>query len=242
MESSKKSKKRFSSDFFRSVNVALDGIVHTLRHERNMRVHFIIGFLVLIAGVYLDLSSVEFMFLCFAVTFVLFAEMINTAVEYSIDLINDEYHPLAKVVKDIAAGAVFVSAVNAAIAGYILFVKRVQWVIRKDFFFRIKQSPWHVTLIAFLVIVGIVLFVKIKRHEKSLLRGGMPSGHTALAFAIWVVVSIITANALVCILVFFLALYIARSRVAYGVHTVWEVIAGGILGVLLTLLVFQFLS
>jgi diacylglycerol kinase (ATP) len=241
MSSYKKSESSCNRGFVYSVNTALEGIVHTLKSERNMRTHFLMGFLVLIAGVYFNLSAVEFMLLCFAVTFVLVAEMFNTAVEHAIDFISDQYHPLSKIIKDIAAGAVFVAAVNAAIVGYILVVKRIGWSLDGTFL-RIKQSPWHITLIALLVVIGLVLFIKVARREESLLRGGMPSGHAAVAFAIWTMVSLITGNALVSLLVFFLAVLIAKSRMAGKIHTLWQVVAGSILGALAALLVFQLLS
>jgi len=241
MRSYGKSGKRYSKGFIHSINAALEGVVHALESERNMRLHFLIGFFVLITGVYFNLSAVEFMLLCFAVTFVLVAEMFNTAIERVIDYINDEYHPLAKISKDIAAGAVFVSSINAAIVGYVLLVRRIGWYF-DGAFFRIKQSSWHMTLIALLIVVGVVLFVKIIRREKNLLRGGMPSGHSAVAFAVWAITSLVTANALICLLVFFLALLIAKSRMANGIHTLWEVIVGSFLGALLALLVFQLLS
>ncbi len=243
MNSSDKSKQKKSrgKGFTRSVNTALEGIIHTLKSERNMRLHFFVGFLVLIAGLYFDLSAVEFMILCFAVTFVLMAEMINTAVEYSIDLISDEYHPLAKVIKDICAGAVFVSAVNAAVVGYFLIVRRIG-AFMGGAFIKVKESPWHMTLIALLVVIGIVLLIKVLRGEKSLLRGGMPSGHSAVAFAVWVLVSLITENALVSFLVFILAFLVAKSRRSDGVHTLGQVVAGSVLGALVALLVFQFMS
>ena len=181
------------------------------------------------------------MILCFAVAFVLVAEMINTAVEYSIDLINDEYHPLAKVIKDIAAGAVFVSAINAVIIGYILFARHVQWTLNRGFFVRIKQSPWHVTLISLLVIVGLVILIKMIRHERSILHGGMPSGHTAVAFSVWAIVSLVTMNGLASFLTFLLAVLIGRSRMSIKAHTFWEVFLGGALGTLITVFLFQLL-
>ncbi len=241
MNSYKKSGSSYSKGFIYSVNAALEGIVHTLKSERNMRLHFLMGFLVLIAGVYFNLSAVEFLLLCFAVTFVLVAEMFNTAVEHAIDFVSDQYHPLFKIIKDIAAGAVFVAAVNAAIVGYILVFKRIGWPF-DGAFLKIKQSPWHVTLIALLIAIGLVLFIKVARREGSLLRGGMPSGHAAVAFAIWAAVSLITENALVSLLVFFLAVLIAKSRMAGKIHTLWQVIAGSVLGALTALLVFQLLS
>jgi diacylglycerol kinase (ATP) len=90
-------------------------------------------------------------------------------------------------------------------------------------------------------VVGIVLLVKVLRHEKFLLKGGMPSGHSAVAFAIWVVISFVTENSLVSILVFFMALLIAKSRMTGEVHSFWEVVAGSVLGALTALLVFQLL-
>lgn len=224
-----------------SVNAALEGVVHTLKSERNMRLHFGAGFLVIIAGIYLNFSAVELMLLFFAVTFVLVAEMFNTAIEHVVDLANDEYHHLAKISKDVAAGAVFVSAVNAAIAGYLLFFRRADWGVSKVFI-KIKQSPWHLTLIVLLVVIGIVLFVKVMRREENLLKGGMPSGHSAVAFSVWVAVSLLTGSAPASLLVLLLAILVARSRLYNGVHNVWEVVAGSAIGTLATLLVFQVMS
>lgn len=242
MSSSEKPKKRFGKGLYHSFNVALDGIVHTLRSERNMRLHFLIGFFVLILGVYLNFSTIEFMMLCIAVAFVLVAEMFNTAVEHAVDLIEEKYHPIAGIIKDIAAGAVFVSAVNAAIVGYLLFFKHVDWAAGPILAERMKHSPWHITLIALIIVIGLVLLIKVFRHEKALLRGGMPSGHSAVAFSVWVIVSLVTGNVIVSILVFFLALIIARSRITTSVHDLWQVLVGGLLGALITLFVFQLLS
>ncbi|MFH1836992.1 MAG: diacylglycerol kinase [Candidatus Omnitrophota bacterium] len=241
MRSSKISKNSYSVSFTQSVNAALEGVVHTLQKERNMRLHFLVGFLTLIAAIYFNVRGVEFMLLCFAVTFVLAAEMFNTAIEYTIDLISDEYNPLAKIIKDIAAGAVFVSAVNAAITGYILIVRRAVTSFDGAFYF-IKQSSWHVTFIILLTVIGIVLLVKTVRKERSFLKGGMPSGHSAVAFAIWVVISLFTENALLSVLVFFLALLIAKSRLAGGIHTLSQVVLGSFLGVVTAVLIFQLLS
>ena len=236
-----KSKKRFRVSFLGSISSALEGIVHTLKLERNMRIHFCAGFLVVILGVYLNLIAVEFMFLCFAVTLVLVSEMFNTVVEHAFDFFNKEFHPKIKIIKDISAGAVFVSSINAAIVGYILLVKRVGVSINSAFSI-IKQSSWHSTVISLLVVIGIVLFVKITRKEKNLLRGGMPSGHSAVAFAVWMVISLIVSDPLISLLVFFLGVLIARSRIVTGAHNVVEVIAGGVIGALSSLLIFQLLT
>lgn len=241
MNSLGKPKIVFNKGFIGSVNAALEGVVHALQRERNMRIHFIVGFTVVIAGIYMNFSATQLILLFFAVTFVLVAEMFNTAIEHAIDLVNDEYHPLAKISKDIAAGAVFVSAVNALITAYLLFVKPVTWEGAR-FFGKVKQSPWHITLIALLVVTGLVLLIKIARREAILLKGGMPSGHSAVAFSVWMTVSLATSNVLISILVFLLAFLVARGRMSNGVHNFWEVLAGGALGSLVTLMVFQVLS
>jgi diacylglycerol kinase (ATP) len=241
MDSLKNPKLFFNKGFIGSVNVALEGVVHALQRERNMRIHFIAGFLVIIAGIYMNFDSTQLVLLFFAVTFVLVAEMFNTAIEHAIDLVNDEYHPLAKISKDIAAGAVFVSAVNALITAYLLFVRPITWK-GNGVFIRIAQSPWHITLIALLAVTGLVLLIKILRKEAFLLKGGMPSGHSAVAFSVWVAVSMVTSDVLVSVLVFLLAVLVARGRLSNGIHNLWEVLAGGALGTLVTLLVFQVLS
>lgn len=241
MKSSKEQGESYNTGFVYSINAALEGIVHTLQSERNMRLHFLAGFLVLIAGVYFGLAPVEFMLLCFAVSFVLVAEMFNTVVEHAVDFISKRYDPLSKIIKDISAGAVFVSAVNASVVGYMLLLRRVGWHFGK-IFFTIKRSPWNITLIVLLVVVGLVLLIKVLRKEKSLLRGGMPSGHTAVAFSVWMIISLMTENIFVSLMVLFMAVLIAKSRLAGKIHTLWEVLAGGALGSLVTLLVYQLLT
>ena len=242
MRSSEKNRENIRNSFFLSVSFALDGIVHTLRTERNMRIHFLVGFLVLVGGIYVNLSALEFMVLSVTVSFVLVTEMFNTAVEHAVDLAERRRNPLAKVVKDIAAGAVFVSAVNATVVGYLIIFRQINWANGPVLAARFKQSPWHLTLISLIIVVAMVFAIKVIRNEKSLLSGGMPSGHAAVSFSIWVTVSFITGNSLVSILVFFMALLVARSRVTMKIHNMWEVTAGGILGILLTLLVFQLIG
>ena len=238
----KKSDKTHKRKFVHSLNSALEGIIHTLKTERNMRIHFIVGSLVLIMGVTLQLSNIEFMFLCLAVFFVLVCEMFNTAIEYAVDLINDEFHPLAKIIKDIAAGAVFVASVNAVITGYILIISRLA---AADFLGkvtpRIHQYPSHLTVVAIIMVIVIVIGIKVFRRERHLLRGGMPSGHSAVAFSVWTIVTLLTKSPVISAMVLALALLVARSRIIEGVHNIWEVIAGSALGAFITILIFQLL-
>lgn len=104
-----------------SFNYAIDGIIYAFRTQRNMRIHFIVAILVLIASFVFDISKIEFIALCLSITMVMAAELVNTAIESAIDLTTNHYHPLAKIAKNTAAAAVLLTAINAVIVGYVIF-------------------------------------------------------------------------------------------------------------------------
>lgn len=99
---------------------ALAGVLYVLRTQRNMRVHLAAVFLVLGVGSFLHLSGMEWVAISLSVFLVLAAEMFNTAIEAVVDLCSPQVHPLAKVAKDVAAGAVLLAAVNALVVGYLI--------------------------------------------------------------------------------------------------------------------------
>jgi len=105
-----------------SFKFALRGIFYAFISQRNMRIHILSAFLVILAGIYFGISLTEWMFLSIAITLVLAAETVNTAVETLVDLYTQEFHPLAKRAKDLAAGAVLFTAVNAIVIGSIIFI------------------------------------------------------------------------------------------------------------------------
>lgn len=223
-----------------SFNSAIEGFIYVFKSQRNMRLHFLIGLAVLFLGIFLNLTYIELVILCLTITFVLFAEMFNTAIEHTIDLVEEKFHPLARIVKDICAGAVLLSALSAIIAGYMLFIKRAGVTIEENII-KIRASSWHLTFIILIIILGIVLLTKIMLRSGTPLRGGMPSGHSAIAFSIWVIISLLYPNSLIVFLVFILAFLVSRSRIRNGVHSGLEVFTGALLGVFVTLLIFQML-
>lgn len=99
---------------------AWDGIAHVVRTQRNMRIHLAIGALVLVAGILLRLAIVEWAILLLCIMAVLVAEMSNTLIEALVDLVSPGYHPLAKLAKDVAAGAVLVTAIGSAGIGFVI--------------------------------------------------------------------------------------------------------------------------
>ena len=138
--------------------------------------------------------------------------------------------------KNTAAGAVLITAINAVLVGYIVFWDKLTQ-FSYEIVHKVKKSEPYMIFIA-LVIVIITVIVKAIFGEGTPLKGGMPSGHSALAFSLSTAISLITEKPICIILAYLMAFITAQSRVDSEVHSVFEVIVGGLLGVLLTLLVF----
>lgn len=104
------------------------GIKYALFTQRNMKIHFVAALLVLGLATYFKVETIEWLFLLLAITLVIMAEMFNTAIEAVVDLYVQDYHPLARIAKDVAAGAVLVTALGALAVGCIVFLPRlVAW-------------------------------------------------------------------------------------------------------------------
>ena len=224
--------------FVESFNAAVEGFIYVLKTERNMRVHFLAAFFFILLGVYLNFSYLEMLALCVTVTLVLGSEMVNTAIELIVDMIKSDFHPVARVIKDVSAGAVLLTSINAIAVGYMLFFAKLPFDVN-DAMEKVRNSPWHITFIALILVFGTTIIGKMLSRKGTPLRGGMPSGHAAIAFAIWTVITFLSNNSIVIVLTFLMAFLIARHRIKDSIHTIWEVLVGSVLGVLLTTLVFQ---
>lgn len=224
-----------------SFNYAIEGLKHTLKTQRNMRIHFVIGAGVIAMGIILKLEKVDFILLLSAVTMVIVAEMFNTSIELAVDIFTKEFHHLAKMAKDIAAGCVFVAAIYAIVVGYLVFFKNISIINLTDILLKIRQSPWHLTFIALILICAAVIVLKTLFRKGTPLKGGMPSGHAAVGFSIFAIITFLSKDTIVSALAFIMAILITASRVKKGLHTIWEAAAGSALGILLTTLIFQLL-
>ena len=234
--------RRRSLSLIDSFNYAIEGLIHVLRTHRNMRIHFAVAIAVLVAAVWKGVNRFELIALLLAITFVLVAEMINSAIEQAIDLSTTSFDPLAKLAKDIAAGAVLIAAINAVAVGYLVFSHAFS-TSASSVLDRLRDLPTEVTLIALVLTVLIVIATKAWVGRGTPLRGGLPSGHAAVAFAGWVAVTYILSprehRFLVSSIMFVMALLVAQTRIEAGVHSTLEVVYGGLLGALVTLAVFQ---
>ena len=229
-------KKRTIVDSF---NTAIEGIIYTIKTQRSMRLHFLFAIVIILISIFLQLEKVELLLVCGALSLVLISEMFNTAIEKIIDLITPDFHPLARIIKDVAAGSVLISAIFAVIAGYLVFSKYIISFELEKTLFRVQYSPWHATFASLLLVIFLVLMGKSLSKKGKPLRGGMPSGHSAIAFSIWTIIVLVTKNSLVALLALIVVFLVAQSRVRQEIHSVWEVIIGSLLGVLTTLLCFQ---
>ncbi len=221
---------------------AFNGIVYVVRTQRNMQLHIAATVVVLVAGLVLDLSRLEFVAVIAAVSLVLIAEMFNTALEAAVDAIVTDYHPLIRVAKDVAAGAVLIAAVNAVATAYLVFYPHIADP-HHELNNTLHGTPVLLAACALLLTTVIVLVIKAATGHAALLRGGLPSGHAAAAFAGWTAITIVADpyahSGLVSMLAFLMALLVAQSRVEAGIHSALEVIAGAVIGTCVTVIIFQ---
>jgi diacylglycerol kinase (ATP) len=221
-----------------SFNYAIDGIIYTLKTQRNMRIHIAAAIGVLLLSLFFRLSKLEILVLFFTISLVIITEMLNTSIEATIDLITDQYHVLAKIAKNVAAGAVLVASLNAVLVAYIIFFDKLN-LVTEIVLNKVRQMPIHVTFISLIIVVLIVISLKAYFGKGTPLRGGMPSGHTAIAFSLVTAVAFISENTLIITLSLILAVLVAQSRIEAGFHDFFQVMMGAILGACITLLIFQ---
>ena len=220
-----------------SFNNAITGIIDTVRTERNMKIHLIVALGVLIVSFFFDITKYEFLILAVTITMVITAELINTAIEATIDMTTNYYHPLAKIAKNAAAGGVLITAINALLVGYIIFWDKLA-TFSFDLIKKVKNSEPYTIFIVLVIVCIATIIAKAIFGEGTPLKGGMPSGHSALGFSIATAISLITEQPICILLSLLLAFITAQSRVDSEVHSIFEVIVGAIFGILLTLFIF----
>jgi diacylglycerol kinase (ATP) len=230
------------TSLFESFNHAAEGVVHALRTQRNLWIHFTVAAAVLVAAIGFGVSKLELIVLLLAITFVLVAELVNTAIEAAVDVASTSFDPMAKLAKDMAAGAVLIAALNAVAVGYLVFSGEVADRSSR-FLDRLSNAPAELTLVSLALTVIVVVAVKAYTGRGTPLRGGLPSGHAAVAFSGWMAATLVLDDSshrfLISSLTFIMALLVAQTRVETGVHSASEVASGAALGALTTLFLFQ---
>ncbi|MBI3946521.1 MAG: diacylglycerol kinase [Armatimonadetes bacterium] len=230
-----------SSSLIDSFRHAIDGVVHVFRTQRHMRFHFLMVVLVLTLAKVYQLNRTELLVLFFSVCFVLMTEMFNTAVEAVIDMVTQNYHPLAKHAKDVAAGAVLIASVNAVVVGFLLFLDsdRIRTVVARGY--AAPMPAGRVAVIEIIVLLVILLALKAFGSDSDGQRTPI-SGYSAVGFslatlAVWLVHQEVLAG----ILVLLLALVLAQACVARGLQSFRAVFNGALLGTCLPVILVHLL-
>lgn len=109
----------------KSFRFAVSGLIDILKTQRNARIIFILGAIAIILGIHFKISTVEFMIIILTIGMVFMAEIFNTMVEETHNLFSEDFDPKIKMIKDMAAGAVLVSAIISLVVGYFIFIKRL---------------------------------------------------------------------------------------------------------------------
>jgi diacylglycerol kinase (ATP) len=228
----------------RSFNHAYQGLIYAVRTQRNMRFHVVASTVVLVLSLLVGVSKLELAILVLVIMAVFVAEMFNTALEFAVDLVTSEYRPLAKLAKDVSAGAVLVTSVAALAVGYLLLSDNLG-PFSLETLERVRNWPGHVTLVVLVLVTIAVLLGKALTGASNSFLGGMPSGHAAVSFAGWVAASFVASGGrfggLISLITLLMALLVCQSRVESGIHTYYEVAAGALIGALLAVAVFQLL-
>ena len=111
--------------FYKSFTYSIDGLKYAYRYEQSMLIHVIATFCVIIANILLKVDPTEWLVTMLAIGMVLSAELINTAIEATVDLVTLEIHPLAKIAKDCGSAATFVLAMMAAVIGCVIYIPKI---------------------------------------------------------------------------------------------------------------------
>ena len=227
---------------------AINGIMYATTTQRNIKIQLVIAVFVVIVSLFFDLTRAEFLCFLFTIILILFAEMCNTAIETVVDLYVDVYHPKAKIAKDVAAGGVVITAINALIVGYFLFFDKIS-NIGISFIKNIAGSPIHLAfstiIIVVIAILALIAIARTNKH-KGLNNKFIPSGFTTIAFAantiIWLMADYITSNEKVNIVILtlslLLSLLVSTSRIESKTHKVSEVIFSACIGIMLVLIIY----
>jgi diacylglycerol kinase (ATP) len=211
-----------------STRFAIDGLVHVLHKDWHVRVLFLIGALILLASAVVRVTRVELLLLCLAVTLVVLAEVFNSAIENVVDLVSPEYHPLAKIAKDVGGAGVLVAIVMGSLIVIGVFVNAEALETMRGASLRQPPHPMHILLVGLVSVFVAVMLGKLWGGRGSLVRGGALSAHSALAFFCFVSIWFLTSDTLERALAFILAVLVAQSRVDAGIHTVREVFIGAV--------------
>ena len=227
-------------DLLGPFRVAISGLVYTFKTQRHMRFHLYVFLAVMLMGIFFGLRLRELLVLVFTISLVLVAEMFNSAIEATVDLVEPKFNPGARFAKDIAAGAVMITTIVALVVGALMLLGENRWEeIKLNFAAPSIGLPYVSRIIVGLILLLVVVIVgKGLGKRGQVLQGGLVSGHAAIGFFLATAVIFASDNALVSGIAIVLAAIIAQSRWEAKFHSIFELSLGATAGVIMGLLLF----
>ena len=236
-----KNEKRLKNrNFIDAWSNVFNGIIYAVTTQSNIKKQLVIAVIVMLVSLLFNLSRAEFLCLMFTVILIIVAEMINTAIETVVDLYIDVYHPKAKIAKDVGAGAVVITAINAVIVAYFLFFDKIS-DIGLNFIRNLANSPVHMAFIG--VFLTTILVVTLKaasstNKHKIFKEGFSPSGQAAIAFAANTIIWLSTNNIVVLTLSFVMAILVCVTRMEKKNKTLLDIVIGAVTGIAVVALLY----
>src|SRR5450759_5403065 len=141
-------------------NLAIEGVIYAVKTQRHMRYHLFAALAALILGLVLHIPRNEFILLCMAIVLVLVTEMLNTAIETTVDMISEEFHPMAKNAKDVAAGVVLIASIGALTLGYLILYPAFKATVQTGRWEILKAPNDVVAFVALACVIILVVIIK----------------------------------------------------------------------------------
>ncbi|NDI33715.1 diacylglycerol kinase family protein [Chengkuizengella sediminis] len=221
-----------------SFKYAYEGLSYAYSTQKNMRFHFFAGIIVLIFAIYFELPQLEILFVCTVICLVIVMELINTAIEKTIDLTVKDKHPIAKIAKDVAAAAVLVSAVFAVIVGLVVFYNPILIWINGEFVKTHEISRVITLVVLSLVFLCTIVIQQTIFNKKNTTQINLMSALNASALTM-VVLS--DTNAIHILLTCFISILLVSVLLAQKEIKISSILYGGVLGTILTLFIYFFI-
>ena len=229
----KKDERLYNRDFLQACSNAVNGIVYSATTQTNIRKQLIIGFVTMVLSLFYNFTTSEFLCLTMSIFFVIFAELVNTAIETVVDLLVDVYHPKAKIV---------LAAINAIVVLYFLFFKEAKLVdMSNSLLNHISSTNSHIAFVGIIitgiVIIGVKAYTEGKKFKTGETSRFIPSGQAAIAFAILSSIWLNTKNLFVFALALILSIMLLGNRMKDR-RTFAEVLFGASMGVLIIIAIY----
>jgi len=226
------------SRWFDAANNAINGILQAAKTQRHLKFHLLAAFSVLLFCFALGVNKYEFAVIALVTLLVIVAEMFNSALEAAVDLSTRESSELARTAKDIAAGAVLISAIGSLVIAYLILGPHIAGIWRG--LYRVpRHAAGNIAVLAVIMIMLVVILIKAHFGSGYPLRGGFPSGHTASAFSLWISLVHMTANPWLSGFGFLVVLLVTANQLRLKIHTFRDVFFGALLGSAITLVLFR---